>query len=299
MKKRTLRLLEILFALFLLGSSALVQGALSQPPKSFLWKIQSKTNTVYVLGSLHYSKKEIYPLNEKIENAFGQSEILVVEADINDIKKVDIQKLVERAFYPANDTLEKHVSPEIYESVKKEAGGLGIPLELLNKQKPWFLALTIVALESLKLGFDPNLGIDKYFLSKAGGGKEILELESLDYQFNLLSDFSDKDQELFLLYTLKDLKVMEQELGKLTQAWTSGDTKAMESILTRSISEDKRLSFILEKLVYERNRKMASKIEDFLRTRETYFVVVGAGHLVGDQGIIEILKGKGYLVEQL
>jgi uncharacterized protein YbaP (TraB family) len=299
MKKRTLRLLEILFALFLLGSSALAQGALSQSQKSFLWKIQSKTNTVYVLGSLHYSKKEIYPLNEKIENAFGQSEILVVEADINDIKKVDIPKLVERGFYPANDTLEKHVSPEIYEWVKKETGELGIPFELLNKQKPWFLALTIVALESLKLGFDPNLGIDKYFLSKAGDGKKILELESLDYQFNLLSDFSDKDQELFLSYTLKDLKVMEQELGKLTQAWTSGDTKAIESILTRSISEDKRLSFILEKLVYERNRKMASKIEDFLRTRETYFVVVGAGHLVGGQGIIETLKGKGYLVEQL
>ena len=299
MKKKTLRLLEILFAFFLLGSSALAQGALSQSQKSFLWKIQSKTNAVYVLGSLHYSKKEIYPLNEKIENAFGQSEILVVEADINDIKKVDIQELVERAFYPANDTLEKHVSPEIYEWVKKETGGLGIPLELLNKQKPWFLALTIVALESLKLGFDPNLGIDKYFLSKAGDGKKILELESLDYQFNLLSDFSDKDQELFLSYTLKDLKVMEQELGKLTQAWTSGDTKGMESILTRSISEDKRLSFILEKLVYERNRKMTSKIEDFLRTRETYFVVVGAGHLVGDQGIIEILKGKGYFVEQL
>lgn len=299
MKKKTLRLLEILFAFFLLGSSALAQGALSQSQKSFLWKIQSKTNAVYVLGSLHYSKKEIYPLNEKIENAFGQSEILVVEADINDIKKVDIQELVERAFYPANDTLEKHVSPEIYEWVKKETGGLGIPLELLNKQKPWFLALTIVALESLKLGFDPNLGIDKYFLSKAGDGKKILELESLDYQFNLLSDFSDKDQELFLSYTLKDLKVMEQELGKLTQAWTSGDTKGMESILTRSISEDKRLSFILGKLVYERNRKMTSKIEDFLRTRETYFVVVGAGHLVGDQGIIEILKGKGYFVEQL
>ena len=299
MKKKTLRLLEILFAFFLLGSSALAQGALSQSQKSFLWKIQSKTNTVYVLGSLHYSKKEIYPLNEKIENAFGQSEILVVEADINDIKKVDIQELVERAFYPANDTLEKHVSPEIYEWVKIETGGLGIPLELLNKQKPWFLALTIVALESLKLGFDPNLGIDKYFLSKAGDGKKILELESLDYQFNLLSDFSDKDQELFLSYTLKDLKVMEQELGKLTQAWTSGDTKAMESILTRSISEDKRLSFIFGKLVYERNKKMTSKIEDFLRTRETYFVVVGAGHLVGDQGIIEILKGKGYFVEQL
>jgi uncharacterized protein YbaP (TraB family) len=299
MKTKTSKLLAIFFILVFVSFVIFAQEALSQSQKGFIWRVQSKTNTVYVLGSLHYSKKEIYPLSEKIEKAFGQSEVLVVEADINDIKKVDIQKLMELAFYPENDTLEKHVSPEIYERVVKETGGLGIPVELLNKQKPWFLAITLVALESLKLGFDPNLGIDKYFLSKAEGGKKILELESLDYQLNLLSGFSDKDQELFLLYTLKDLKILEQELGKLTQAWTSGDTKAMESILTRSVSEDRRLSFILEKLIYERNRKMASKIEDLLRTSETYFVIVGAGHLVGDRGIIENLKRKGYLVEQL
>lgn len=299
MKNKNLKLLAIFFILILLGTSVFVQEALSQSQKTFLWKIQSKTNTVYVLGSLHFSKKEIYPLNEIIENAFNQSEILVVEANVNDLKKVDMQKLVERAFYPANDTLEKHVSPEIYELVKKETGGLVIPLELLNKQRPWFLAMTLVALESLKLGFDPNLGIDKYFLSKAEGRKKILELESLDYQFNVLSEFSDKDQELLLLYTLRDLSILEQELGQLIKAWTSGDTKSMESILTRSVSEDKRLASIFEKVVYERNGKMASKIEDFLRTRETYFVIVGAGHLVGGRGIIEILKGKGYLVEQL
>jgi uncharacterized protein YbaP (TraB family) len=256
-------------------------------------------NTVYVLGSLHYCKKEIYPLSEKIEKAFAGSEILVVEADVSDIKKIDLQQLMERAFYPESDTLEKHVSPEIYEGVVKETGGLGIPVELVNRQKPWFLAITLVALESLKLGFDPHLGIDKYFLSKAEGEKEILELESLDYQLKLLSGFSDKDQELFLLYTLKDLKVLEQELGKLTQAWNSGDTRAMESILTRSVSEDSRLSSVFEKVLYERNRAMASRIEDFLRTKKTHFVIIGAGHLVGSRGIVEILKGKGFLVEQL
>jgi uncharacterized protein YbaP (TraB family) len=181
----------------------------------------------------------------------------------------------------------------------RETSGLGFPVELLVKQKPWFLAMTLVALESLKLGFDPNLGIDQYFLSKAEGRKKILELESLDYQLDLLSGFSDKDQELLLLYTLKDLSILEQELETLTKAWTTGDTKAMESILTRSISEDKRLAPFFEKVIYERNRKMGLKIEDFLRTGETHFIIVGAGHLVGDRGIIEILKGKGYLVEQL
>ena len=289
----------MLSALILVSLVILVRDTLSQSPKSFLWKIQSKTSTVYVLGSLHLAKKEIYPLSQKIENAFDQSDFLVVEANVNDIKKIDIQKLMESAFYPANDALEKHVSPETFEWVKKETEGLGIPLELLDKQKPWFLAMTLVSLESIKLGLDPNLGIDKYFLSKAEGKKKILELESLDYQISLLSGFSEKDQELFLIYTLKDLNVMEQEVGRLIQAWVSGDAQAMESLLTRSVSEDKRLSAILEKLIFERNRTMVAKIEDFLRTKETYFVIVGAGHLVDNQGILKLLGGKGYLIEQL
>lgn len=299
MEKRRSKLSRILSVLILVSLVILVRDTLSQSPKSFLWKIQSKTSTVYVLGSLHLAKKEIYPLSQKIENAFDQSDFLVVEANVNDIKKIDIQKLMESAFYPANDALEKHVSPETFEWVKKETEGLGIPLELLDKQKPWFLAMTLVSLESIKLGLDPNLGIDKYFLSKAEGKKKILELESLDYQISLLSGFSEKDQELFLIYTLKDLNVMEQEVGRLIQAWVSGDAQAMESLLTRSVSEDKRLSAILEKLIFERNRRMVAKIEDFLRTKETYFVIVGVGHLVGNQGILKLLGGKGYLIEQL
>ena len=181
---------------------------------------------------------------------------------------------------------------------RRNWGGLSLPREVINKQRPWFLALTLTSLETLKLGFDPRYGIDNYFLSKATG-KKILELESFDYQIGLFSELSDKDQELFLLYTLKDLNVLKQELDGLIKAWTSGDTKGMELILTKSLEEDKRLSRIYEKLVYERNRSMASKIEDYLKKEETYFVMVGAGHLIGNQGIIEILKGKGFLVEQL
>ena len=299
MEKRRLKLSRILSIVVLVTLVIFVGDTLSQSQKSFLWKIQSKTSTVYVLGSIHLAKKEVYPLHQKIEDAFVQCDALVVEANVNDIKKIDTQKIMESAFYSANDALEKHVTPETFEWVKKETDGLGIPLELLNKQKPWFLAMTLVALESIKLGLDPNLGIDKYFLSKAEGKKKIIELESLEYQISLLSGFSDKDQELFLIYTLKDLHIMEQEINQLVQAWISGDTKSTESLLMKSLSEDKRLSGIFEKLIFERNRRMVLKIEDFLRTKETYFVIVGAGHLVGSQGVIELLRGKGYLIEQL
>jgi hypothetical protein len=291
--------LAMLFILFLLGSSSYALSAVSKDQKNFLWKVQSKTSTVYMLGSIHLLKKEIYPLDKKIENAFEKSDILVVEANINDMGQIDIQKLMESAFYPDNETLEKHVSRETYEVIKKESGELGMPLEFINKQKPWFLALTFTSLELVGLGFDPNYGIDVYFLSKATGRKRISELESLDYQINLFSKFSDNDQELFLLYTLKDLNILGQEVDKMIHTWTSGDTKGMESIITKSLTENRRMSSIYEKLIYERNRNMVSRIEEFLRSKETYFVIVGAGHLIGNKGIIEILRRKGYLVEQL
>jgi uncharacterized protein YbaP (TraB family) len=299
MTKKATRFLSIFSILITVGLLILAQDSLSQPKKDFLWKIQSKTNSVYVLGSIHYLKKEMYPLNETIEKTFEKSDILVVEANIDDTGKVDTQKLVESALYLDDETLEKHVSTQTYGLVKKELERLAVPLELIGKQKPWFLSLTLASLEIVKLGFDPNYGIDRYFLSKAEGKKKILEMESFDYQINLFCQLTEKEQELLLLYTLKDIKVLEQELDKLVQAWTSGDDKGLESIVTKSVTEDKRLAPIYEKLIYERNRNMASKIEDYLKTKETYFVIAGAGHLVGNQGIIEILKGKGFFVEQI
>jgi uncharacterized protein YbaP (TraB family) len=299
MKNKTSKVLLIFSVLILVSFAASSPDVFSQSQKNFLWRVGSGTNTVYVLGSLHFFRKEIYPLNKGIETAFDRADILVVEANVNDITKLDIQKLMESAFYLDDETLEKHVSAEAYKLIQKETGRLGLRLEFINRQKPWFLALVLESLELLKLGFDPHYGIDKYFLSKAAGKKNILELESLDYQIDLLSKFSDREQESFLLYTVKDLRILRQEMDKLTQAWITGDAQGLESIMTRGVVEDRRMSSVYEKLVVERNRNMASKIEEFLRNKETYFVVVGAAHLVGNQGIIEILKGRGYLVEQL
>ncbi|HAK89419.1 MAG: hypothetical protein A2077_05235 [Nitrospirae bacterium GWC2_46_6] len=298
MKKIVSRFLPLFLILFLLDASLYTCNSLAQSRKTFLWKAQSKTAIVYVLGSLHLMKKESYPLDSRIENAFEQSNVLAVEANINNIAGMDLQKLMQNAFYPGTETLERHVSKETYELIKKETAGPGIPFELIIKQKPWFLSLTLTSLQLSKFGFDPNYGIDNYFLQKSIGKKKITELESIDYQLTLLSGFSEKEQELFLLHTLRDMKTIGREIDNLLRAWTSGDVKGIESLLLKG-AESRGMEHIYEKLFYERNRNMASKIEGFLKTRETYFVVIGAGHLVGNKGIIEILKRKGYIVEQI
>ena len=286
------------FAALLLIAISVCQ-AYAAGGKDFLWKVQSKTTTAYLLGSIHFMKKDIYPLDRRIEDAFDESAVLAVEANINDVSKLDMQALMQKAFYPPDDTLEKHISMETYERARKEFGAFGIPAWLINKQKPWFLALTLESMELVKLGFDPDYGVDVHFLSEASGKKKIKELESVDYQINLLSGFSDGEQEAFLLSTLGGLSSYKKEADKLLDAWISGDAGGMESILRESITEDKQTASVFDKLLYERNRNMVSKIEGYLKTGETHFVVVGAAHLLGEKGIINLLRQKGYQVEQM
>ena len=277
----------------------LAVGAPAYAQTSFLWKVQSSTATVYLLGSIHFLKAEAYPLNPAIENAYDLSDILVVEANVNDLGKLNLTTFMDKAFYQGEDLLQNHVSRETYRLIKKESAGLGLPMEMMEKQKPWFLALSLQAMALIKSGYDPTYGVDAYFLSKAEGRKRILELESLDEQINLLAGFSDREQELFLTYTLENLSAAGTQADAMAQAWSSGDGPAMESILNKSAAEDATLTPVYEKLINHRNAKMASRIEGYLSSRETYFVIVGAAHLVGREGMVERLRGKGYHVGQL
>lgn len=272
--------------------------ALCQTPRSFLWKIKSNTATVYLLGSIHFLKAEAYPLNPAIEDAYDLSDVLVVEANVNNLAALNLSAFMDRALYPGEDRLQEHVSAHTYGLVKKESAALGLPLEMMEKQKPWFLALSLQAMELIRSGYDPRYGVDAYFLSKVSGKKKILELESLEEQIGLLSGFSDREQELFLEYTLENLRSAGAQADAMVRAWASGDAPAMESILNQGFTESAALSPVYEKLIDRRNAKMAARIEGYLASRETYFVIVGAAHLVGKGGIIERIVSRGYPAEQ-
>jgi uncharacterized protein YbaP (TraB family) len=286
------------FIIFLLLSHVYA-GNNSFDQKGFLWKVQSKTGTAYIVGSIHAYKSELYPLPKKMEDAFDNSDALAVEANVNEIKPESMMTMINGALYTDGSTLEKHLSSETYEMTVQKLKELGLPLEIFQNTKPWFIASTLTSLELQKLGLDPEYGIDNYFLKKAENRKRVVELESIEYQVNLLSSFSDAEQELFLVSTLKDLDLLKKEINTILTAWNTGDTKTMESYVSKSLQDDPRMLPIYKKLVFDRNKNMVSKIEGYLKTRERYCVVVGAAHLVGKDGIIEILKRKGYIVEQL
>jgi len=300
-KKRYFISVLALFAILtLLLSSAPAEEKSAAGEKSFLWKIQSKTATLFILGSMHLAKPDIYPLPRKIEESFANSALLALEADPAKAQDTPLlRQMLAAAAYADGGTLKEHLSGETFELARREVERLGLPVESFYRTKPWFLAMSIETLECQRLDYDPANGIDVYFAGKAAGKKEMVELESFDYQIRLLNSFSDREQELFLLYTLKEMATLQDEIEELMAAWRSGDAKTMERLVTRPLVESPELRPIFDKLFYKRNREMTARIEQLLKGEKTVFVAVGAAHLVGKEGIIERLRGKGFTVEQL
>ncbi len=285
--------------IFVFLACLVAPGAGHTADKHFLWRATTNSATVYILGSVHFMKKDAYPLAGVIEDAFETCETLAVEADITNVAPGTLQALRQAAFYAPGDSLVSHISAQTYSYVIEQAATLGLPAGAVNRQRPWFLGITVSSLELMRLGYDPNYGIDKYFLTRASGKKKIVELESLQYQINLLSGLPDGEQESFLLYTVKDLKSTGEQVDALMAAWGRGDGGTIASILTKSLENDDRLKAVYKKIMTDRNRNMTRKIAVHLRSGGRVFVVVGAGHLVGDEGIVELLKKEGFRVDQL
>jgi|SRR5208283_149457 len=297
-------MLRLLYALllcsaFLSEPAVYAAGSDAGSGKGFIWKIQYNTATSYLLGSIHAMKKESYPLNSKIETAFDKSEVLVVEADINNMGQNGLAALMTEAFYSDSDSLDKHVSKATFDAVMNEADRLGMERSFFMVQKPWFIAISLEAFLFWKMGFDPNYGVDKHFLDEAANKKQVLELENIDEQLALLSGLSDDEQDAFLNCTVKSAKNEEKMPDMLLASWNTGDAKRLESIMSADSESCPLPSSITDRLITKRNITMELKIESMLKTGKSYFIVVGAGHLVGGDGIIELLEKKGYAVEQL
>lgn len=266
--------------------------------KSTLWKVSSGKNIVYLLGSIHALKSEHYPLKEPIENAFEDSQVLVLEADPAGMGDLAMQgAMLGKGMLPPGSTLEQCLNSSVYELAKSKTSELGLDIELFQGFKPWLFALTLGMTKLQASGFSAAQGVDFYFYGKAAAaGKPVKSLETMDYQLGLFDQLSPENQEAFVSQTLKDLDVIEKEISTLISAWSSGDVGEMEALLLRNFQGHPDL---YEALVAQRNRIWTLKIESFLNDDKNHLVVVGAAHLVGREGLVEILQSKGYSIEQL
>jgi uncharacterized protein YbaP (TraB family) len=265
--------------------------------RHILWSLQGKTNKVYLLGSVHMLQPS-EELPAAIDAAYADAESLLMEIDMDDLDPTQMRQAVtDLAMLPADQTLQQQLGAPTYEQFTTKARAMGIEPAMLDHFRPWFAAITLVQLQLMKMGLDPESGVERRLTRRAVADKKPIQgLETAREQLEILSRLPEKQQREFLLYSVEDAERMTQEVDELVAAWRSGDATAMAKLLQEGFEE---YPDLYRPLTVDRNRKWLPQIEQLLEGRDDYLVVVGALHLVGKDSVIDLLERRGYKVKQL
>jgi uncharacterized protein YbaP (TraB family) len=286
------------FTLLVAVSVALLAAAHAAEAKTFGWKATGKGGTIYLVGSIHVMAESFYPLNPALEAAFADSDLLVEEVDLGEMNDpATAMSMLSRGMLPSNQSLDKLLSPSTLALLKKSTAALGPDAAPLMRFKPWMLAIALQGLELMKAGFNPALGLDQHFYDQAkSAGRAVQGLETVDYQISRFDGMTPEQQDRMLAETLKELETETATVGKLGDSWKAGDAPAVERVVLADLKSD---PVMYQRLLVERNKNWMPKIEALFARRTKAMVVVGAAHLVGPDGLLAMLKTKGYTIEQL
>ena len=282
---------------------AILALVLAAPPlagqaKNFMWKVEGEGGSVaYLLGSLHVLTPESYPLNATINKAFTDSKTLVEEIDIDETNDPTVMMAaLGKAMLPAGKTLDQVIAPAVYAEVNRRAAQSGLPMLALQRMKPWLVALTLMGPTLQAAGFKPEYGVDRHFFDRAKtSGMKRQGLETMAYQLDRFDELSLPLQEELLKSTMADLDTEVSGVKDMALAWSSGNVAAIEKLALGSLQDSPEL---YKRLLLERNTNWVPQVETCLKDKAACFIVVGAAHLVGPDGLPAMLAKKGYKVSQ-
>ncbi|HEY1899525.1 MAG TPA: TraB/GumN family protein [Steroidobacteraceae bacterium] len=274
-----------LFALCLLGS-------LSVRAQSPVWALHGAHNTVYLAESVHLLKPGASTLPGAFTRAYDDSSQLVMEMDLGKLDTSSVSAwMLEHGRYPQGESMTQALGPERFARVVAQATALGLPLEQLAVLRPWVVALTLTDLMYLKLGYDPQSGVEEQLVARTQqDGRPTAGLETLDEELGQLEHLSAEDQARFLELTLQDLKDTGSDTDQMLQAWRKGDNHELAAELSDAYQQFPELYRVL---VSERNQRWLPQIEAFLNSDHNVLVVVGALHVVGKGGLLDLLRNAG------
>ncbi|MDX1403239.1 MAG: TraB/GumN family protein [Woeseiaceae bacterium] len=290
--------MKSLFAAFCLLCLSLPCVAADEGHPLSMWRVSGASNDIYLLGSIHMLRESDYPLPSVMYDAYRDAETLVMEIDMDDMDPFEDQAIAaELGLINDGRTLRDLLGASNYSKAESMAAELNIPLMLLDQSEPWFAAITVEVMMLMRIGFNPMHGIESHFADMAvRDSKEILGFETTRQQLEFLDNLSPATQRDMLLQTLADSMKISEMMDQMIDAWYFGKVDFLEQNL---LSEMQKFRELHDTIVVRRNRNWVERINAMLREKDDYLIVVGALHLIGDQGVPKLLAARGHKVTQL
>jgi uncharacterized protein YbaP (TraB family) len=270
---------------------------LSAAADTSVWKVQSNGTVTYIGGTCHVLRKSDYPLPDEFQMAYEDSNVIVLEADIGELSKPETLNLILRkSTYNDGSRLDDILSARVYNILKQYCGEIGLPVASLHLLRPSLAVFTLVHFEFQRLGINQS-GVDRYYYDKAmADSKQIEVLETVEEQIQMVLSMGEGNENDFIEHSVRDLRGAKQIMKNLIAAWREGDESELYDLLVTQVKRD--YPNVYQELLVERNLKWLPKLVAYSKTPEKEFVLVGAGHLVGEDGIIEHLRRRGYTIEK-
>ena len=264
-----------------------------------IWRYSKGGHDSYLLGSVHFADDSFYPLAPHIMQAYQASSVLVVEVD-DAVTPVEMQQTMMARFgqYSEGQSIYDHLKPETISLISALLSEFDVSLTQLQSYRPGMLAITLASLQASKLGYRAEQGLDRYFLQKARYKKTIRQIEDFQFQMELLGQLPEDDESL--QKSFRDMQGYEKQWHDMMSDWKSGNGVGLyQTAIGNSLRENPKLSVFFDVLFFDRHPRMVSAAEQCIESKEVCFVVVGAGHLVGEKGLVQALKNRGHKLEQL
>ncbi len=267
----------------------------------YLWKATRGNTTIYLLGTMHFAVSSLYPLPEEIEDAFKKSKHLIVEARIDEVDQNKLgQSIKPLILFTPPDKLSNHISEPTRTAFSDYLKWAGESDKLYENWKPWFVASYVSSSIMKREGLKAELGIDRHFLKKAKEtNKTVSQLESVESQLKLLGGFPMDVQDKMLRISLLQLKNSSDNLKLIERCWKEGDADSLARLTLKETDGDPGLTSVQRIIYDERNQSMTAKLLLLLTVPGPHFVAIGAGHLAGEESVLNHLKEHGFAVEQM
>lgn len=263
-----------------------------------LWKVEQGASQIYFLGSVHLLPDEVNWYGQSISKIMETADEVVFEVDMTPEKEARAQRItLANGLLAGDDLLSNYLTEEEYSYLIEQATIAGIPPAAIANFQPWFASIALSVSAIIREGWDPNSGVDKHIQKIARINKiKISALETLEEQLATLYDHPLNVQTVMLKDTLEQLRDIRKVTLEMVGSWTSGDVEKMRETFIDPMKEQPEL---FAKLVVKRNNSWIPVIEELIAKDQTTFVVAGAAHFIGDEGVINLLTQKGYNVERV
>ncbi|MGH6610042.1 MAG: TraB/GumN family protein [Burkholderiaceae bacterium] len=271
--------------------------------RGFLWEVRKGKQLGYLFGTIHVGRPEFYPLPASRLSQLQKVDAIVLEADISDTTRAVAATQKYAVYREGEPGLEKRLTPELRQRVETVLTRNQLDIAPMMRMKPWMLGNVLALFEAAQAGYMPALSAEAYLMRVAkNGNKPILEFEGIEQQFELFEKAPWATQIAFLEDALKAVETRgaRRELNRIVQAWETADRGALERLLVEMRSQSSPgARFTVDTILLGRHPQMVRKIETMMADGKRYLFAVGALHLVGPQGLVEMLRARGYTVTEL